>query len=362
MEFKMPYLTTHPGIIIAASVLVAAGVAIYNDPQVQEWLETSRRKIATALSSLSEELNGASSQSPHHGQTREQQLHALSQATKKHNEWMENEKYREILTKKRDPTQPGRSFDDFLVRTPDQGEGEGWVRGVADQSSVRHRHISVRGQGPEMTESESTTSGAAVLTAEEAGNLLLRDGYPYFRTDNRSPPPQQYQPQPREESAKTISNPTTPLALSPATLAADDPEMDEHLICLTPTTSSSNASLISLPSVSSDHARCPSPLHTPVQTSLDASLHSWIFGSTDSSASSEDPSHTRHHAMTASILPSPVQAAHVDDTESVISDADFMSDAGPGLTPTDGRSQINTPDSWSEVGSEVSDEDYHVSN
>ena len=47
---------TPPGLIIAASVLVAAGIAIYESPQVREWVDQSRRKIALALHSLHDEL------------------------------------------------------------------------------------------------------------------------------------------------------------------------------------------------------------------------------------------------------------------------------------------------------------------
>ena len=45
------------GLIIAASVLLAAGVAVYEKPQVREWVEMSRRKIALALHSLGDEIN-----------------------------------------------------------------------------------------------------------------------------------------------------------------------------------------------------------------------------------------------------------------------------------------------------------------
>ncbi|KAI1910429.1 hypothetical protein LOZ12_004649 [Ophidiomyces ophidiicola] len=53
------------GIVITISVLVAAGIAVYENPQIQEWLETSRRKIAMAISSWGEELN------PYHSESRE---------------------------------------------------------------------------------------------------------------------------------------------------------------------------------------------------------------------------------------------------------------------------------------------------
>ncbi|KAJ5127127.1 hypothetical protein N7448_007906 [Penicillium atrosanguineum] len=44
------------GIIVTASVLVAAGVAVYQSPQFQEWVATSRRKIALALHNLGDEI------------------------------------------------------------------------------------------------------------------------------------------------------------------------------------------------------------------------------------------------------------------------------------------------------------------
>jgi hypothetical protein len=50
-----PNLAT-TGLIIAASVLVAAGIAIYESPQVRAWVDQSRRKIAIALHSLGDEI------------------------------------------------------------------------------------------------------------------------------------------------------------------------------------------------------------------------------------------------------------------------------------------------------------------
>ncbi|KAF2639730.1 hypothetical protein P280DRAFT_470347 [Massarina eburnea CBS 473.64] len=44
------------GLIIAASVLVAAGIAIYESPQVRQWVDQSRRKIAVALQSLGDDI------------------------------------------------------------------------------------------------------------------------------------------------------------------------------------------------------------------------------------------------------------------------------------------------------------------
>ncbi|KAF2435454.1 hypothetical protein EJ08DRAFT_645749 [Tothia fuscella] len=44
------------GLLITASVLVAAGVAFYENEQIREWILTSRRKLAVALQSLADEI------------------------------------------------------------------------------------------------------------------------------------------------------------------------------------------------------------------------------------------------------------------------------------------------------------------
>ncbi|KAJ5627870.1 hypothetical protein N7490_010098 [Penicillium lividum] len=58
------YLTIYPGIMVTVTVLVAAGVAVYQSPQFQEWMNNSRRKIAVALHSLGDEIQPRGSASP----------------------------------------------------------------------------------------------------------------------------------------------------------------------------------------------------------------------------------------------------------------------------------------------------------
>lgn len=45
------------GIIITVSVLVAAGIAVYENPRVRQWMNNSRRKIAIALYNLGDEIH-----------------------------------------------------------------------------------------------------------------------------------------------------------------------------------------------------------------------------------------------------------------------------------------------------------------
>jgi hypothetical protein len=50
-------MVAHAGLIVLAVVVVAAGAAAYENPNIREWLENSRRKIALALHSLGDEIN-----------------------------------------------------------------------------------------------------------------------------------------------------------------------------------------------------------------------------------------------------------------------------------------------------------------
>ncbi|EON63707.1 hypothetical protein W97_02935 [Coniosporium apollinis CBS 100218] len=74
------YSLLTPGLIIAASVLVAAGIAFYENPQVRQWVDQSRRKIAIALYSLGDELqpersnNQSQRQSEEHRRRRREEI------------------------------------------------------------------------------------------------------------------------------------------------------------------------------------------------------------------------------------------------------------------------------------------------
>ena len=52
-----PPANRFPGIIIAASVIVAAGLAIYENEQIRHWLDENRRRIAIALSEIGEGIH-----------------------------------------------------------------------------------------------------------------------------------------------------------------------------------------------------------------------------------------------------------------------------------------------------------------
>jgi hypothetical protein len=50
-------MVAHAGLVLLAVVVVAAGAAAYENPQVREWIENSRKKLAQAIHSLGEEID-----------------------------------------------------------------------------------------------------------------------------------------------------------------------------------------------------------------------------------------------------------------------------------------------------------------
>lgn len=51
-------MAPHAGVIIAASVLVAASLAAYENPQIREWIEKSSQKVALAFRALGDDIHG----------------------------------------------------------------------------------------------------------------------------------------------------------------------------------------------------------------------------------------------------------------------------------------------------------------
>lgn len=50
-------MAPHAGVIIAASILVAASIAAYENPQVRDWFEKSSQKVALAFRSLGDDIH-----------------------------------------------------------------------------------------------------------------------------------------------------------------------------------------------------------------------------------------------------------------------------------------------------------------
>ncbi|OAX77760.1 hypothetical protein ACJ72_07936 [Emergomyces africanus] len=51
------HIFSFEGLVITVTILLAAGLAVYENPEVKQWVRNSRRRIAIALHSLGDEIN-----------------------------------------------------------------------------------------------------------------------------------------------------------------------------------------------------------------------------------------------------------------------------------------------------------------
>ncbi|KAI9824446.1 MAG: hypothetical protein M1832_001981 [Thelocarpon impressellum] len=150
------------GLIIGISVLVAAGVAMYESPQVREWVEKSRRRIAVALHSLGDEVHpqGAADRNADDEEV-------LAQARRKTREGVAEKNMRREEV----------SFDDFLEKDGGGAYSLGGIQGElrrrirTDQAGAADANGSVLFDRGEESR-ESTATLAAEEVKEEAEPLV----------------------------------------------------------------------------------------------------------------------------------------------------------------------------------------------
>ncbi|WEW55884.1 hypothetical protein PRK78_001319 [Emydomyces testavorans] len=135
------------GIVITISVLVAAGIAVYESPQIQEWLQSSRRKIAIALSNWGDERNSSRSGSREDISMTEELGEEAECRRRKIREDIEHR--RKILAsyKHHGEGVSSRSFNTLV-----DGEGRLRTPGEDDKTNV----VESKSSGVEITESETT--------------------------------------------------------------------------------------------------------------------------------------------------------------------------------------------------------------
>ena len=335
------------GLIISISVLIAAGFAVYENPQVRQWVDSSRRKIAIALHSLGDEITppSGSQSSQLDASTREDESpEAVIRRWKARQEILERGRMMEQRRRpKQEATGKATSFDDLV-----------------DQDGVLKREEEEATAKTTATESqvESSASGLHKRNTELAGVVLGATlANPFsdeWHTDTFST---------TSESIPTHKSPS-----SPSTLAADIPppvppklplhpphpqtqprllidtddlstHPSEQLLDLTPTTASSSSF-----AAARDH-----------QPSNYWSVHEWAettapsFYSPPQSDAGVAAAAWQRENETASAGEKGSQVVVGEETSVVgsdVSDLDVVSEASEGM---------RTPGSWTEVGSVVSE-------
>ncbi|KAA6410015.1 MAG: hypothetical protein FRX48_06629 [Lasallia pustulata] len=325
------------GLIISLSVLFAAGIAVYENPQVRLWVDSSRRKIALALHSLGDEIHPPSPLRAEDPSTREDgSAEAAERRRKAREEILERGRVMEERRQKKHHIKSS-TFDNLVDRDgslkgQDDGARTTAAEPIAGEEGLRRRNDVVK---------------AAALGAAFANPFAdeMHTSFVHEDTPKQSPE--------SDDQISRGSSETLPAALPPAPqppqqgLLIDTEELSNHtsgqLVDLTPTASSPSPTNLS-------EISGPRSEHLPLDY---WSVNEWAEN-TNSSFYSPPPERIlgdEEGGITVDEVNTEASDAGSEDDVGTFgqvgsqSDLDVLSEAGDG---------VDTPGSWTEVGSSVS--------
>lgn len=321
------------GLLISLSVIFAAGIAVYENPQVRQWVDSSRRKIAIALHSLGDEITPPSpSRASSDASTREDQSpEAVERRRKARQEILERARASQEKRKsKNEVSEQFKTFDDLVDKN-------GVLKTEKDEASTTAAE-----KQPEFD--QEIRKRHRETTAIALGSVVANP----FVDEMHTP----LHPEHEKDIPSTNTRSSTPtLAASPTcehsalpprpSLTTDVEETSNHpseaLVDLTPTTSVSSTAHADLSELS-----MPAP-----STQNHWSVHEWAESAAPSFYT---PPQSEAIGLEHGDREGVATPATGDHLSHVGGDAytDFWSDVGD---------RISTPGSWTEVGSVVS-EDY----
>ncbi|KAI9765359.1 MAG: hypothetical protein M1840_007439 [Geoglossum simile] len=171
------------GIIIAATIIVAAGIAVYESPQVREFVNKGRRRIAIALHTLGEEINpdphrpsSASNEGGHAAE--EMQRLRRAEIMERNREQFLQQREAEIADrekqKRRTPESGYASFDDFLSQDVEK-RGTYTIRSTSVAHSDSEEGLKRRSEGVRGLERGGAFANpfADPIGEEEASQVLF---------------------------------------------------------------------------------------------------------------------------------------------------------------------------------------------
>ncbi|MCJ1287981.1 hypothetical protein MMC26_007334 [Xylographa opegraphella] len=326
------------GIILSISILLAAGFAVYESPQVRQWVDETRQKIAIALHSLGDEINPPRSPRPGSADasTREDDSpEAAERRRRAREEILERGRMMEERRRARSshPSR-GMSFDDMVDRD-----------GKLKKESV---------EGANTTAAETTMGNEGLrkrtaVVSEDAlgaamGEMLANPFADEKHIDIQMQDVSASVESPQQSRESTATLPGSSPAVEPASYQqqqqqslVDTETVSNHpselLVDLTPTTSNSSARN----DLSELTAETPQHMNY-------FSVNEWAENSTASfySPPQSEVAYSAGGETTAAASDAGT-GEHVEN----LSDVDMISDVGDTYTPS----------SWTEVGSVVSEED-----
>ncbi|MCJ1467379.1 hypothetical protein MMC07_006003 [Pseudocyphellaria aurata] len=318
------------GLLISLSVIFAAGLAVYENPQVRQWVDSSRRKIAIALHSLGDEITPPSNSrdsSPDASTREDESLEAVERRRKARQDILERGRAMEEKRRsKKEDNQKSRSFDSLVDK-----DGSLLVQKAAASTAAASTTAAELETPEPSLRKRNLDNNAADLGAVTANPFAdemhteLHASRPSTSIIPTSPTPSHLTP--NKEPTPLIDTET----------ASNHPS--EALLDLTPTTSASSGFHADLSTLSAN-APQSFPNHW--------SVHEWAENNT--SPGNITPPRTEHAVLEAgdvSATDAPVTGGRLSRTASETG-LDVWSEIGE---------RVSTPGSWTEVGSVVS-EDY----
>ena len=321
-------ITLCAGLIISISLILAAGFAVYENPHVRQWVDESRRKIAIALHSLGDEIGPSRSESEDASTREDDSPEAIERRRRARQEILERGRMMEEKRQaKGGNSKRAKNFDDMVddqgrLKIPDDVAKTTATDGNPQGENLTHR----------MTQRNGAAKGAAM--ANPFADETQMDFDPIQTPITVEPEIEQ------PHSSGTVM-PDLPPGYTPReqpSLALDTDAVSSHpsdfLVDLTPTTSRASNHSDDLSVLA--HEQPPQPTFY--------SVNEWAEHSTASFYSPpESEAADRQTPGTAQAAPSEAGRRELAEC---FSDGDVVSELGDGMS---------TPESWTEVGSQVSE-------
>lgn len=310
-------LNSHAGLIITVSVLVAAGIAVYESPQFQQWVSTSRRKIALALHNLGDEIQPQDiamrediSMTEEAGEVAEERRRIARAEIMRRGT---------LLDSRRKANQPGQPHDSFDALV----DKEGNLRKNEDReiNALTNRGLAANSTGVNLGTSEPLRRGGKHIEADYSTTL----GRNNLHVD--------------------------------IPLSASSNHPSESMVQFTPTSEAHEGDSLFDPFSPNSPLSASGSSHT--------ADHQQVFYAHPDAATNETHEHS-HLAELDSFSHESVQQSHHDISSAPSTTGSFSHVGGFDDSTSDGTISdlggrsvggVATPASWSEVGSVISDED-----
>ena len=302
-------------------MIFAAGLAVYENPHVRQWVDSSRRKIAVALHSLGDEITPPSQSrdsSPDASTREDESPEAVERRRKARQEILERGRAIEEKRKlKKEDVVKSQSFDNLVNK-------DGILLDEIAAPTTTAAELENPDSGLRKRNLENNVGAIAVNPFADELHAELHDSCPSTPIIPTSPAPSH------------LNTNTQPALLIDTETASNHPS--EALLNLTPTTSASSGFHADLSTLSAN---------APQSFSNHWSVHEWAENNTSPGSTAPPPSERAVlEAEEAWGAETPVTRERVSRTGSETG-LDVWSEVGES---------VSTPGSWTEVGSVVSDD------